>query len=216
MKTTRSLQLLLALALALSAGNVFAQEVGGAPPAEPGATGGAQASSEVSANSPASAKPISLGILLGYGIDFDKGNSNPYGVGLGLRGGYTLNMGLYVGGQFIYFIGDSEEAGGMKASINVMTLGVEVGYDLKVAPVLIRPSLGLGLAFASASVSGSVSGFSVGDQSNTETYFYVAPGASVIYPINMFFVGADLRLIFMTSDPLSKALTIMLTGGINL
>jgi hypothetical protein len=68
----------------------------------------------------------------------------------------------------------------------------------------------------SASVSGSVSGFSVGDQSNTETYVYFAPGASVIYPIKNFFVGGDLRLMFVTSDPMSKALTIMLTGGMTL
>ena len=94
-----------------------------------------------------SKKPISLGLLLGYGIDLEEESINPFGFGFGLRGGYTLDMGLYLGAQFIYFMGESFEdpTTGMEGSINVIPISIEGGYDIDLEAIVIRPLLGLGI-----------------------------------------------------------------------
>lgn len=155
--------------------------------------------------------PWSASALLGYGVDFEDGDLNAFGFGLGLRGGYKLDEHIYLGGQFNYFFGDSVDAGAGELSLNVITIGVEGGYDLYVDPVVIRPSLGLGIAIAHASTD--ISGVSISD---SKSNLYIAPGASVLYPIeDKYFVGGDARLWFITSDPGVEALTIMATAGMN-
>jgi hypothetical protein len=44
-------------------------------------------------------KPISVGLLLGYGIGLEDG-PNPWGLGFGLRGGYNLDA-IYLGVRFV-------------------------------------------------------------------------------------------------------------------
>jgi hypothetical protein len=52
--------------------------------------------------------------------------------------------------------------------------------------------------------------------SETNTDFYLGPGASVFYPIDMFFVGADLRFLIVLADESLEGLSIMVTGGVTL
>jgi hypothetical protein len=143
----------------------------------------------------------SVGALIGYGF------KDGVGVGLGLRGGYTLPMNLYLGGTFVYHLGKS--IGG--ATINVFYLGVEGGYDIAAGPVVIRPFLGLGPAFAHASIpSISIGGVSAGG-SETSTKFGFWPGAEVLYPIQNFFIGADLRVLIVSDF---TAFSMFATGGL--
>jgi hypothetical protein len=130
------------------------------------------------------AKP-SVGLVAGYAF------KKYYGVGLGLRGGYTLPMSVYVGGTFVYQIGGTL-AGDVKVSL--MYFGAEGGYDIAAGPLVVRPVLGLGLA----SVSSSTPGYTVGAVSyagidDTQTKFSLWPGVTVLYPIGNLYVGGDLR-----------------------
>src|SRR5258707_15835289 len=49
------------------------------------------------------------------------------GIGLGVRGGYTLPMNLYVGGTFIYHLGKSEASPFGDLKVNIYYFGAEVG-----------------------------------------------------------------------------------------
>lgn len=135
---------------------------------------------------------VSLGGTLGLGTQ------ETYGFGVGLKGGYTLPSRLYIGGVANYHIGTQTEALGNTISNRTWYLGPEVGYDVGVgSKVILRPVLGLGLAFRNQSANGPALA-NAGNQ--TDTRLYVAPGASVIYPIGNFFLGGDARLMFNTEE----------------
>jgi hypothetical protein len=49
--------------------------------------------------------------------------------------------------------------------------------------------------------------------SDSEADFYLAPGASLLYGFDSFFVGADLRFMFVMAEETIKTMTIMANGG---
>jgi hypothetical protein len=144
----------------------------------------------------------SVAVLLGFGVDLTSDDLNPFGFGFGATGGYTFDSGVYLGGQFLYFVGDSEETVGGEVSENIVTLGMEAGYTLRFDPVIVRPTMQMGVAFINNEPS---------DVDFSSVYF--APGATVIYPIKQFFVGGDARLWLVTGDT-RTALSLLATGGI--
>ena len=144
----------------------------------------------------------SIGALIGFGVDLTSDDLNPFGFGFGVNGGYTFDSGVYLGGQFLYFIGDSEDTPIGEVSENIVSLGMEAGYALHFDPVIVRPTLQMGVAWTNESP---------GDADYSSVYF--APGATVIYPINQFFVGGDARLWLVTGDT-HTALSLFATGGI--
>lgn len=150
-------------------------------------------------------KPISVGLLVGYGISFEDSELNPFGLGFGLRGGYTFDIGLYAGAKFIYYLGG--ELGTQTA--NIATISVEGGYKLVLDPVVFVPSLELGLAILSIEDTGSILS---ADESSTE--FYLAPGLSILFPFDMFFIGVDLSIPIILKDPTVNGFSIMATGGL--
>jgi len=125
--------------------------------------------------------------------------------GLGLRGGYTFaKTPVYVGGTFLYHFGSND--------LTSMVLGVEGGYDFTVGPVIIRPYLGLGDVIVHTptfTIGPITAGGSFGN-------FAFWPGGTVIYPINNFFVGGDMRLQVITGDNGGDTVSfgIFGTGGI--
>jgi hypothetical protein len=153
------------------------------------------------------AKPISVAPLLGYA-------TTHLNVGLGLRAGYTLPQRIYVGGTLVYHLGSSEEipsvAGKTEVSAHVLYPGVEVGYDLPVGPVVVRPYGGVGVAFVTASMKAEGE-----EQSNTKTSLALWPGCAVTYaiPRTPAFVGADARVLVITraDDP---SFGMFATGGV--
>jgi hypothetical protein len=158
------------------------------------------------------AKPISVGLLLGYGISLEEGN--PWGLGFGLRGGYNIDA-IFLGARFVYYLGESEEAGGFEASSNIWELGIEGGYDLAAGPVIIRPGVGLGLANFSVSAE-FPDPFGTGTTTvdESEMYLYLALGCSVLYDIDdTFFIGGDLRFQIVMADESANALIILANGG---
>ena len=127
--------------------------------------------------------------------------------GIGARGGYTLpNTPVYLGGTLAYHFGSDH--------VHTFLFGVEGGYDFVVGPVVLRPYLGLGdaiVAFSGITVPGLGT---VGGESKNE--FALWPGATVMYPINQFFVGGDARVYLLPGIPSGgdvAGLGIYATGG---
>ncbi len=149
---------------------------------------------------------FSGGAMLGTGF------SDRMGIGTGLKAGYTFPNRIYVGGLMNYHFGKSLEYAGSEISTRSYYLGPEAGYDVGLGKVILRPVVGLGYAFSRESVSGNAAA-QVADSTNTNSRVYVAPGASVHYPIGNFFVGGDARYMVMTGD---NALTLFGSGGVHL
>lgn len=148
----------------------------------------------------------SVGALLGYGF------KDGLGLGLGVRGGYTLPMNLYLGGTFVYHLGKSESTPFGDTKVNVYYFGVEGGYDIAAGPVVVRPYLGLGAATAKASFpGGSVAGISLPGGDSSDTKFALWPGATVLYPIDNFFVGGDARFLIVDNF---NAFSLFATAGL--
>ena len=148
----------------------------------------------------------SVGALLGYGF---KDGTN---LGLGVRGGYTLPMNVYLGGTFVYHLGKSQDTGFGDAKVNVFYYGFEGGYDIAAGPVVVRPYLGLGAATAKATIpGGSFGGQTFPETSSSETRFGLWPGASVLYPLGSAFVGADARYLIVEDF---NAFSLFATGGV--
>jgi hypothetical protein len=139
-------------------------------------------------------------------LGFNYGGGTAF-FGFGARGGYTLPMHLYVGGELGYSVG----------SVGLFHIQAEVGYDIGLAAVpalLIRPYAGLGFAdfFASAcvtigTISDCASGSSGGD-------FLLSPGVEGLYHIlpNVF-VGGDLRVPIYLGSYTTAGFALFATGG---
>lgn len=131
-------------------------------------------------------RPLSVAPIVGYA-------TNHLNLGVGARVGYTIPQHVYLGATFVYHFGESA---GDLASVHVFYPAGEVGYDLHLQDVTIRPYAGAGLLVAQATVLG---------QSATDTAFGFYPGLNANYeiPKSPAFVGADMRLLFSSrgGDP---------------
>ncbi len=154
---------------------------------------------------------ITVAAIAGVGINETKikdeaGNElkegvGTQGVGIGIRGGYTLPIKIYVGAAFVYHLGGSKDKDQVKYSGSTLYLGPEVGYDLDVGPVIVRPYVGLG--YGTAKAKAEVGGNSI-DRSEGGLAFW--PGVMARYPIDAFFVGADARYALVTgTDKITNA-----------
>lgn len=167
-----------------------------------GATAGdASVAASGDADSGAPKKPISVGLLLGYGISLEDGG-NPWGFGFGVRGGYNIDA-IYLGARFAYYLGEDP--------VNIWELGIEGGYDFAVSDkFIVRPGLGLGIANLTVEVP-EVLGFG---GSASESKFFIAPGVSGLYDVtDSVFVGVDARIKIVLSDPTVKAITLFANVG---
>lgn len=157
------------------------------------------------AETPFTAEKPSVGAALKYGIytgDTEQVDLNPYGVGLGVNGGYTLDMGLFVGGQFDYFFGESSDelllGAPTEFSANVYQLMGVIGYDLGLTPELVlRPQLGVGLAFLAAEAC-----FGDTCESESESKFAIAPGVKALYDVGPVYLSGEVSFnkVFTSDD----------------
>ncbi len=161
---------------------------------------------------------VSAGALAGYGVDFEDGDLNPFGVSLGGRVGYTLPMSLYLGGSAMFHVGGSEEAGGVEATIRMLQIGAEVGYDAALSEAFtLRPYVGLGVntSFLSVSADSSFAGVALDDE-ETENDLFLNVGAAALYHINdSVFVGGDLRFsnVFAEDETLNGMVFLATAGA---
>jgi hypothetical protein len=124
-----------------------------------------------------------LAPMLGWG-------SNGLGLSVGARAGYTFDVPLYLGGNFMYHVGDSGGAHAYYPS-------AEVGYDIGIKDVVLRPYGGVGALFTSA------------PNSATTSTGVVYPGLTAHYlvPRSPVFLGGDARLLVPFEGSASVALT---------
>lgn len=164
-----------------------------------------------SAEEPATLGAPQVGAGLRFGIDFEEGDINPWGLGIGIEGGYTLSNQIYVGGTFEYFFGDSQDLGGGNSlDTNLWHLMVEGGYDLGLSPeFVLRPKLGLGIA--SVNAEACVGGF--GCASDSESKFALAPGVKGLYALDNLLLSADVRYIMVLADNTVNGMVFSLGAG---
>jgi hypothetical protein len=145
---------------------------------------------------PLDPRPASVGLLVGYATE----NLN---LGLGIRAGYSLFERLYLGGAFMFHFGRSVG----DATVRVFYPSVEIGYDLHLALITLRPYVGAALTV----VKGSV-----GQLSASEESFSVYPGLQLDFeiPSTPGFVGIDGRYLIPTgTDSFEASLGVFLTVG---
>jgi hypothetical protein len=174
---------------------------------------GGEGKSATSGRAPAASrkdnKPISAALLLGYGFGLSSGGlsgTNPFGFGVGARAGYTFDFNVYAGAKFAYFLGGKQDT----IKSNVIIIGVVGGYQLKIDPVVFVPNIELGVAVVNLTNSSSVAP----DPDRSGENFYLAPGVSFFYPIDMFSVGLDLSIPVIIKTPAFSGLSIFATGGV--
>lgn len=133
-------------------------------------------------------KRWSVAPLLGYGT----GRLN---FGMGARAGYTFETPIYVGATFMYHFGDDGFATGQGVSESSRSFyypAAEVGYDVGIGPLLVRPYAGAGILFNRTSIT--TNGFS-DSVTNSELMIYPGVTAQYILPKTPVFVGGDVRAV---------------------
>lgn len=151
------------------------------------------------------APQVGGGLQYGIFMGDDEGDPpNPYNLGLNVRGGYTLDFGLYAGANIDYFFGETKEqtifGTTIESSVNIYQLGLELGYDLGLSPTMVlRPKLGLHHATA----VGESSGGGV-DVESDESGVAITPGVQALFDMGGLFISGEARYnIFSieTDDP---------------
>lgn len=152
-------------------------------------------------------RTIEVGLTPGYGFkvgDADWATLNPYGLGIGIRGGMTFMDRLYIGLGFVYHLGESDVLYNMVTGSptttatdvkqNYMLAFAEVGYNAWFGDWLVRPSMWVGMGFA------LVDPYMTLGVLRTVTDFLFAPGLNVIYTMGAWYIGVDPRWVFVTGD----------------
>jgi hypothetical protein len=159
-------------------------------------------------------RPISVGLVVGWAFltdrKVDRFGADPYGLALGVRGGYSFDFQLYAGLFYSYYLGETRSGQTARTGLmatstaHYMQFGIEAGYDVWAGPVVMRPSMQIG----------AVLGFTT--KQNTQSPLgavLLAPGVTVIKPWGGFFLGGDMRLNIVAGDG-NSAFVVAINGGL--
>jgi hypothetical protein len=128
---------------------------------------------------------LELGVKAGGGTNpINNSTLNPLGFGLGARGGVAL-FGIYGGVNVMYYFGGSQTVAGTNISVHSLMYGAELGYNIKLTILTIRPQIGLGQI--------TLSGTGANDVNN----LYLEPGVTGLISLGMWFVGADANALVL-------------------
>jgi len=152
---------------------------------------------------------LEVGAELGMGTSPTGYAPNPFGLGLGARGGVSV-MGFYGGLKVMEYFGSSVNEGGFgnlawdyipgphSFSQRSLLSGVEAGYGIKLFGRLrLRAQLGVGNATTTGSLTGQLAPGTPRDWSNST--LYLEPGLTAIMSIGTWFVGADVNALVLTA-----------------
>jgi Outer membrane protein beta-barrel domain len=160
---------------------------------------------------PATADSFELGAGFRYGIatDLEAGDDNPWAIGLGVNGGYTLPNALYLGGNFEYFFGQSYGDDFAGDGANIWQVTAEAGYDLPLGPIaVLRPKLGAGVAKLQDKLC--INGDCATD---SQADFTMLPGVTLIVMPPGFRLSADIRYQFIFASDAPHAIIFTLGIG---
>ncbi len=158
---------------------------------------------------------IQAAILAGWGQEFVQGLSG-LGRGFGVRGGYTLGFGLYVGATVTGHLGEGERARISGVAYEnrhwEYLTSLDIGYDfVAFHRWVIRLGTGVGLLLDNARTTiGSAT------RSSHDLYgFIVAPRLTTFVLFGHFFVGLDASAPLYPSALVPRlAATVYLIGGL--
>ncbi len=137
---------------------------------------------------------LSADVLAGYGLN------EQYGLGVGVRAGYTLPSRVYVGAGYVYHFGITNPTPQGDAVYRVWLAGGEGGYEIPMGSFVVRPFLGLGLGAHTSTRCIPPSPGVGGCMESTNRGFAVWPGVSLLLPVGVALFGVDLRSDFVTGD----------------
>jgi hypothetical protein len=135
---------------------------------------------------------------LGGGVRFGTEDLN---FGLGVRGGYTLNQGIYIGGLFDYWFGESDESNalgvaGASSSFSAWDLMAVVGYDAGVTrSIVIRPYGGFGIIHGDFEYCASVVFVGETCQDDSDSDGAGVIGGEALFDLGGFHIGPELRIL---------------------
>jgi hypothetical protein len=159
---------------------------------------------------PATAGAFQFGAGFRYGFDFEEGDLNPWGTGLGIDLGYTTSSAVYLGGNFEYFFGTTEDTPALESTARIWQLMLEGGYDVGAGDkVVLRPKLEAGIA--SHKLEFCVTGEPCYEDSITA--LALAPGGTFLLLTSGFSLTLDVRyeLVFAEGEMLNG---LILSAGI--
>lgn len=135
------------------------------------------------ARAAATESAASVALLAGYG---DSNQENMLGPGLGLRGGYRFESGVYAGGLVLTHLGskdDFEDDVGDGVAHHAQSLRAELGYSFGVPEIEVRPSVRAG--FALATTARDLGGPFISPE--------LGLGLTLLIPVNKVFFGVDVE-----------------------
>jgi hypothetical protein len=140
---------------------------------------------------------FSLGAAFNYGIWTGKGDVNGFGPAVGVRGGVSLDPGLYLGADFDYFFGEERSASAFGATgdsrFNIYDVMGEVGWDFWLhRHGLLRPKFGFGVGVAKGTVCVGAAGVSGCSGSSTSGFAFSA-GAEYLHYFGVGFLSFEAR-----------------------
>lgn len=173
---------------------------------------------EPEALNPPDGRRWQAGLLVSYGLETAKPlqGANQYGLGFGLQGGYTLDMGIYLGVDFSYYLGstvpDTARTGEAQAgdNVNAFSFAAEFGYDIWMASAVnLRFSAQLG------GIDTMIPQTRTGGGGRNFWTVYIGPGVSLLFPFSdLFYLGGDVRLpIVFDVGSGNSSLIFSLAGG---
>jgi len=140
---------------------------------------------------------VEAGAKVGVGIPLNNEPNTILGLGFGLggRAGVSLSN-VYAGVAGVYYFGQTKTTDlGVRDSLHTLMLGIELGYDLKLLPLLtLRPQLGLGDHEYYSSTEVNPSG-------SSSSYFYLEPAIVGLVPLKNLYVGADAGVRILPEGP---------------
>ncbi|HSC89832.1 MAG TPA: hypothetical protein VLC09_21295 [Polyangiaceae bacterium] len=153
---------------------------------------------------------------------------DPYRIGLGGMLSYTFSSGLWLG-----LSGEAYPGGTvtqiyeprliprqvrLNAESQVSSFDAMIGYDLALAPVVLRYSLGIGVTFLSWDFGdlpyGSLAGFTA--MQGSVTGLHLKPSLGVVMPVRAWFSAFDVGYRIETHDQIPPTATFELSMGVRL
>lgn len=167
----------------------------------------------------ASAQSLYAGLIGGYAGTTDNDPTRDvesYGGGGGLSAGVTLPvMPIYLGARALWFVGDSGTLSTGAASLvldsHYVLYGIDLGYDLILGPIVLRPGLGIGSAILDN--SGAAVGLSV---TASDSSLYLAPGVGLIVKLGLLYVGGELRYTWLTEEKHFSNVSMLASLGVTI
>jgi hypothetical protein len=142
------------------------------------------------------------------------GAPNALGLGVGGRVGVSA-FGFYGGVSAMRYFGDGADVPDASGGPPVHTyasstlVGLEGGYNIGLSVLTLRPTLGVGYYTAGFSYSNPAGFGASGSSSTNSSSVYVEPGATALFSFGIWFLGADIGVLWVPAVDDSQAAVVV-------